>query len=86
MKIKSITLKNFRSYSGETTVSFEDLTAFVGRNDIGKSTILEALDIFFYDGKGIIKLEKMISIWYLNPMVIQKSVFLYDLQNCRIVL
>lgn len=58
MKINSITLKNFRSYSGETTVSFEDLTAFVGRNDIGKSTILEALDIFFNDGKGIIKLEK----------------------------
>ena len=25
---------------------FEDLTAFVGKNDIGKSTILEALDIF----------------------------------------
>jgi hypothetical protein len=28
------------------------------KNDIGKSTILEALDIFFNDGKGIIKLEK----------------------------
>ena len=31
---------------------------FVGKNDIGKSTILEALDIFFNEGKGIIKLEK----------------------------
>lgn len=58
MKIKSLTLKNFRGYSGETTIDFENLTAFVGRNDIGKSSILEALDIFFNDGKGIIKLDK----------------------------
>ena len=58
MKIKSITLKNFRSYSGETTVSFEDLTAFVGRNDIGKSTILEALDIFLMMAKALLNWKK----------------------------
>lgn len=58
MKIKSLSLKNFRGYSGETTINFDDLTAFVGRNDIGKSSVLEALDIFFNDGKGIIKLDK----------------------------
>jgi predicted ATPase len=28
-------------------VSVADLTTFVGKNDIGKSTILEALEIFF---------------------------------------
>ena len=58
MKIHSMKLKNFRGYCGETTICFEDLTAFVGRNDIGKSSILEALDIFFNDSKGIIKLDK----------------------------
>lgn len=58
MKIKSLTLRNFRGYSGETTIEFENLTAFVGRNDIGKSSILEALDVFFNDGKGIIKIDK----------------------------
>lgn len=58
MKIQSITLKNFRGYSGETTINFENLTAFVGQNDIGKSSVLEALDIFFNDNKGIIKLDK----------------------------
>lgn len=31
---------------------------FVGKNDIGKSTILEALDIFFNENKGIIKIDK----------------------------
>ena len=47
MKIKYLMLKNFRSYKGETKINFDDLTVLVGKNDIGKSTILEALDIFF---------------------------------------
>ena len=51
MKIDSIKLKNFRGYRSETEINFNDLTVFVGKNDIGKSTILEALDIFFNDGK-----------------------------------
>lgn len=58
MKIDSIKLKNFRGYRSEIEINFNDLTVFVGKNDIGKSTILEALDIFFNDGKGTIKLEK----------------------------
>lgn len=58
MKIKSMKLKNFRSYRDEIEIEFDNLTVFVGKNDIGKSTILEALDIFFNDGKGIIKLDK----------------------------
>ena len=58
MKIKSISIKNFRSYMNETTISFDNLTAFIGKNDVGKSTILEALDVFFHDGKGSIKLDK----------------------------
>lgn len=58
MKIHSVKIKNFRSYKDEVEVTFENLTAFVGKNDIGKSTVLEALDIFFNDGKGVIKLDK----------------------------
>ena len=58
MKIKNVAIKNFRGYSDEINSDFEDLTAFVGKNDIGKSTILEALDIFFNDGKGVTKLDK----------------------------
>lgn len=53
MNIKKLKIKNFRGYSGETTVNFDDLTAFVGKNDMGKSSVLEALDIFFNDSKGI---------------------------------
>lgn len=58
MKIKTITLKNFRAYKGETIVELGDLTTFVGKNDIGKSTVLEALDIFFNDGNGVVKIDK----------------------------
>ena len=58
MKIKTIKITNFRSYKDEVEIEFGDLTAFVGKNDIGKSTVLEALDVFFNDGKGVIKLEK----------------------------
>lgn len=58
MKLISIKIKNFRSYKDETSIEIDNLTAFVGKNDIGKSTILEALDIFFNDGKGVIKLDK----------------------------
>ena len=58
MKIDSMKIKNFRGYKDETEIKLNDLTVLVGKNDIGKSTILEALDIFFNDGKGVIKLDK----------------------------
>lgn len=58
MKIEKLILSNFRSYNDEISINFDDLNVFVGRNDIGKSTILEALDIFFNEGKGIIKMDK----------------------------
>lgn len=47
MIIKSLYLKNFRGYS-EITIPFDDsFNLIIGKNDIGKSTILEALEIFF---------------------------------------
>lgn len=58
MKIKRVKIKNFRGYKNEVSIDFDDLTVFVGKNDIGKSTILEALDIFFNDGSGVTKIDK----------------------------
>lgn len=55
MKITKIKLKNFRGYREEVEVELDDLTTFVGENDVGKSTILEALDIFL-EG-GIVKFD-----------------------------
>lgn len=53
MKLVAVSLKNFRGYEQEQWINFGDLTTVVGRNDAGKSTILEALDIFF--GGGVVK-------------------------------
>ena len=47
MNLVSLTLRNFRCFREEITIPFDDLTAFIGENDVGKSTILEALEIFF---------------------------------------
>lgn len=58
MRIKTVKIKNFRGYKDEVEIQFGNLTAFVGKNDIGKSTVLEALDIFFNDSKGVIKIDK----------------------------
>ena len=58
MKLKTLKISNFRGYKEETFIEFDNLTAFVGKNDIGKSSILEALDMFFNEGKGSVKFDK----------------------------
>ncbi|EKS9889993.1 ATP-binding protein, partial [Burkholderia pyrrocinia] len=48
MRLKSVKLTNFRGYRATTVIPVDEaLTGIVGRNDYGKSTILEALAIFF---------------------------------------
>jgi len=47
MRLKAIILKNFRAFREQVRIEFDDLTAFIGRNDVGKSSIFEALAIFF---------------------------------------
>jgi len=50
MKLARVRLRNFRCYQTETAVDIGDITALVGKNDSGKSSILDALAIFFDDG------------------------------------
>lgn len=57
MKIHSVKLKNFRSYADEFEISFDDMSIILWKNDIWKSTILEALDIFFNDWDGCVKID-----------------------------
>lgn len=47
MLLETVKIKNFRGYQAETIIPISNLTAFIGKNDVGKSTILEALEIFF---------------------------------------
>ncbi len=47
MRLKTLKITNFRAYQGEVVVPISNLTAFVGKNDAGKSTIFDALGVFF---------------------------------------
>lgn len=49
MKLARLRLRNFRCFRGETTIEFDSITVLVGKNDCGKSTIMEALDLFLND-------------------------------------
>lgn len=53
MRLKSVELTAFRGYQTRTVIPIDvALTGIVGRNDYGKSTILEALAIFF-EAEGV---------------------------------
>lgn len=47
MKISKLELTNFRGYRNVAVEFDENFNVIIGKNDIGKSTILEALEIFF---------------------------------------
>jgi len=57
MKIGRIYLENFRGFYGRVEIPFDNLTVLIGKNDQGKSSILEAVDIFINEGKGPTKLD-----------------------------
>ncbi|XXL53006.1 ATP-dependent nuclease [Mammaliicoccus lentus] len=49
MKLVKLYLKNFRGYKDIEIEFNRGLNLLIGRNDVGKSTILDALNIFFND-------------------------------------
>lgn len=49
MRLVEVKITNFRGYANETCIAIDPLTVLIGRNDAGKSSILDALDIFFND-------------------------------------
>lgn len=52
MKLILLKVKDFRAYEGENIVEIDKrFTSFIGKNDIGKSTFFDALNIFFGNSK-----------------------------------
>lgn len=47
MKLVSVEIENLRCYQEPIKAKVNSLTTFIGKNDVGKSTVLEALEIFF---------------------------------------
>lgn len=50
MRLKKFIIENFRGYK-EAEIKVGDFTTIVGKNDVGKSALMEAMDIFFNDKK-----------------------------------
>jgi putative ATP-dependent endonuclease of the OLD family len=50
MRLVRVLLRNFRCHKTSTEVAIDQFTALIGRGDAGKSTILEALQVFFDNG------------------------------------
>jgi predicted ATPase len=46
-KLSKVRIRNFRCFRDETEIDFDDLTVLVGKNDAGKSTVMDALNLFF---------------------------------------
>ncbi|QKF77438.1 ATP-binding protein [Arcobacter defluvii] len=56
MKLKKLRLENFRSYR-ELDINFDyNMNIIIGKNDVGKSTVMEALEIFF--NNDLVKLQQ----------------------------
>lgn len=47
MRLRKLLLKNFRGYKDLCIDLQENINVIIGKNDIGKSTIMEAMEIFF---------------------------------------
>lgn len=72
MKIKSAVIKNFKTFNQDgIAFSFNNLTTLIGENSVGKSNILEALDLFFNFSKTKITFKSFHHDNYLIPIVIE---------------
>lgn len=49
MRINAVSIRNFRCFQNLVSLPFEEITAFIGPNDSGKSSILFLLECFFHN-------------------------------------
>lgn len=72
MKIKSIRIQNFKTFGSDSiSFTFNDITALIGENSVGKSNILEALDLFFNFSKAKISFKSFHHDNFHNPIIIE---------------
>ena len=80
MKLKSTVIKNYRGIKEETLVSFQDFNCIVGKNDVGKSTLLKAIDAFLNENNPNIEDKNVYSdsnFIEINLILIQRQVQLF---------
>jgi len=47
MRLCRVKIRNFRCYKAEVTIDLDQFVALIGKNDVGKSAIFDALALFF---------------------------------------
>ena len=73
--IKKIHIKNFRSIVDET-IDCSELNLFVGKNDVGKSNILKALDLFFHYDKNTFVFSENFSLFHKTAVKKAKEILI----------
>lgn len=68
MILKKLKLKNFIGYTNIVVDFDSNMNVIIGKNDVGKSTILEALEIFFNSEKVKIDIGDL-SVFSLEPII-----------------
>lgn len=73
MKIAGVLLRNYKVYKNVNFIPFfkqqyENLKIFIGQNGCGKSSILEALDSFFYNTSWTAHLDAIKEDVYVAPL------------------
>jgi putative ATP-dependent endonuclease of OLD family len=51
MRLVELAIENFRGYGARTVLPIDSLTVLIGKNDAGKSTLLDALHLVLGEGK-----------------------------------
>lgn len=76
MLIKKIEIKNYRGIKNQT-LNFTNFNTLIGKNDCGKSTIINAIKLFFNDEKVSIK---DFNFYQVEPQNIEITVVLSNFQ------
>lgn len=69
MKIEKISIQNFKTFGSQMIeFSFNNLTSLIGENSVGKSNVLEALDLFFNFSKTKVSTKSYHHNDYTKPI------------------
>jgi putative ATP-dependent endonuclease of the OLD family len=81
MKLIELSIENFYGFEKRTTINVRDFNVLVGRNDVGKSLILKALDLFLNDKTPSIDVKNLNNE---SSEIIIEAVF--DAQDQKIII
>jgi len=73
MYISNLKIKNYRGIGKEVSVDFSSFNTIVGKNDCGKSIIINALNIFFNDSKVA---EKDFNFYTEDENEVDRNIFI----------